>query len=144
MISVDMPDYSLNYSSEWNKGTDKQAEFVVYSPLSGAEDTFSENFNILKQNLKESGFNTMHAFDSISEFQIINAFGLKAIIESETEGNHHKLIYKGALKGQKLKWKQMYYLKNETAYILTYTAEENQFDKYSDVAESIFNSFKLK
>jgi hypothetical protein len=143
MLTIDKSDYSISYSAEWELKTNPQLDVLVSSPLSGATDDFAENFNVLKQDLSASN-EDLQLYDSITKAQTINALGKDAILSSTNEGDHRSLVFKGPYNGRQLKWKQIYYVKNKTAYVLTYTAEEKTYDKYSAVAESIFNSFKLK
>lgn len=144
MILLEKADYSISYPADWEvKKDEPRAEIFVCAPFDSEEDTFSDNFNMMKQNLLGKSID-LQLYDSISKAQIINAIGKDAIIESKIENGRSSILFKGPLDGRNLKWKQLYFVKNETAYILTYTAEEIYFDKYSDIAESIFNSFKLK
>lgn len=143
MLTIDKPDYSISYSPEWELKTNPQLEVLISSPLSGAGDDFADNFNLLKQDLSASN-EDLQLYDSITKAQTINALGKDAILSSKNEGDHRSLLFKGPYSGRQLKWKQVYYVKNKTAYVLTYTAEEKNYDKYAAIAESIFNSFKLK
>ncbi|MDQ3047329.1 MAG: hypothetical protein M3R27_07255 [Bacteroidota bacterium] len=86
----------------------------------------------------------LNKFSKISEDQVRANLSPTAIVESKREKDHHTLMFKGLIQGRQLKWKQHFYILNQQAYILTYTAEEKNYDKYSDIASSIFNSFKLK
>lgn len=144
MIVLDKQDFSISYPNNWIVKSDMpKAELLVCSPFDGSNDTFADNFNLMKQDLHSNSIDLM-LYDSISKDQIYNALGKDAILESKIENDRSYVLYKGVLDGEQLKWKQLYFVKNEIAYVLTYTAEEKTFDKYSDIAESIFNSFKLK
>lgn len=144
MLVLNKQDFSISYPANWQVKSDMpKAELLVCSPFDGPNDTFADNFNLMKQELHSNSIDLM-LYDSISKDQIYNTLGKDAILESKIEPDRSCVVYKGELDGEKLKWKQFYFVKNETAYILTYTAEEKTFDKYSDIAESIFNSFKLK
>ena len=141
---MEKADYSISYPIDWLIKTDEpRAEIFICAPLEGVLDSFPESFNLMKQTLLGKSID-LYLYDSISKSQILTAIGKDAIIESKIEDGHSSLLFKGPFDGRNLKWKQLYFVKNETAYILTYTAEEIYFDKYSDIAESIFNSFKLK
>ena len=144
MVVLEKADYSISYPIDWLiKNDEPRAEIFICAPLEGALDSFPDNFNLMKQNLLGKSID-LYLYDSISKSQILTAIGKDAIIESKIEDGHSSLLFKGPFDGRNLKWKQLYFVKNETAYILTYTAEEIYFDKYSDIAESIFTSFKLK
>lgn len=144
MIQFEKPDYTISYPADWKVSPDlPKAEIFVCSKSEGPDDNFAENFSLMKQ--EELGESIdLYLYDSISKDQIFSEIGKDAVIESKMEGNHSYVIYKGLMNEDHLKWKQAYFIKNQTAYVLTYTAEEKSFDKYSDIAESIFNSFKLK
>jgi len=149
MITVEKTDYSISYPAEWQSGTGTKsqlaelAELFVHSIPEGPDDKFADNFNLTKQDLSGQPVD-LKKYDSISEWQITTTLGPQAILESKDAGDHHSITFKGHYQGNDLKWKQLYFIKNEKAYLLTFTAEEKTFDKYSDIAESIFNSFKLK
>ena len=54
-----------------------------------------------------------------------------------------KLTYSGSQGGFKLKWMQVYTIKNNRAYILTYTAQEASFNKYKEYAQKMFDTFRF-
>jgi hypothetical protein len=43
--------------------------------------------------------------------------------------------------GTQLKLKQMWFVKNNAAYLITYTAAEAEFNKYEPLATTLMNSF---
>ncbi len=45
---------------------------------------------------------------------------------------------------QSLKLRQVYFIQNKKAYLITYTSTLNQYDKYLLSAEKIFETFTLK
>ncbi len=141
-VFFETSEFLISYPSSWEIHKDQKLEFIVNSPLEG-DDNFVENFNVMKQDLTGQDID-LNKFSKISEDQVRANLSPTAIVESKREKDHHTLMFKGLIQGRHLKWKQHFYILNQQAYILTYTAEEKNYDKYSDIASSIFNSFKLK
>ncbi len=141
--------YSIKYPSNWTPDTSKSlgVDLILYSQLKSTEDNFTENINVLIQDL--SGYNLdLDKYTEISEQQIKTMIEGGKIIESKriTNGSipYHRIIYTGKQNDYKLKFAQHYYVINDKAYVLTLTSEQDQYDKYIDIAMKIFKSFKLK
>lgn len=54
------------------------------------------------------------------------------------------MIYTGRQGKFNLKWKQIYSVKDEKAYVLTLTCERSQYKKYVVVANKIMSTFRIK
>ena len=54
------------------------------------------------------------------------------------------MAYTGEINGFNLTFMQYYWVENEKVYLLTFTAEPDQFSKYLPVADMILNSFVMK
>lgn len=99
---------------------------------------------MLIQNLEGMNLD-LTKFTEISENQI-NANG-KLI--SSTRKNVYglefqELVFEANLNGKYLKFYQQYFVKNSSAFILTFTALTNHYDKLINEAQIIINTFKLK
>ena len=69
------------------------------------------------------------------------------IIESKYVNDdqpHYVIIWTGFVSGNNLKFKQLFFLENESAYVLTFTTLPETFDQYIDLGNKILNSSKLK
>jgi len=55
-----------------------------------------------------------------------------------------KLIYVGTQGSTKLKWEQVYLIKNKAVYILTYTATEATFDQYTKKINEMVATLEIK
>ena len=42
-----------------------------------------------------------------------------------------------------LKFKQLYTVLDDTAYVLTFSSSVSEYDKYKEIGDRILNSFKL-
>ena len=141
VFSISYPDsFEVNTSGMMN------ASLFLFSKQRGQEDLFRENVNIIVQDL--SGHNIdLDQYVSISEEQIRNLVTESRIIETvrvkafETE--YHKVIFTGVQGQFDLKFVQHYYLKGSDAFILTFTCEISEFEKYEHVGNEILKSFKI-
>ena len=147
-------DFTIQYPDNFELNTSGQfgTRFALFSKDFIRSGVFCPNINLIIQNL--TGHNiSLDDFVEISESQIetIHIEGTHtngSLIESERikkdNSEFQKIIYtfnQGALE---LIVKQYLMIKNEKAYILTFTARIDQFDNYKDVATEIMNTFELK
>jgi serine/threonine-protein kinase len=139
--------FSIEYSSNWELNTTETngAEVVLFTELE-KNDTFRENVNVFVQDLK--GMNmTMEKYAALSEEQIKTMIPDSKIMLSKSVDDHGKkyylIVWRGFLANNNLKLKQFFFLKDEKAYIITYTALPETFNKFLKEANVILNSFKL-
>ncbi|WP_298515326.1 PsbP-related protein [uncultured Kordia sp.] len=147
--SITRDAYSIQYPSDWKIDTSGSigADLIIYSQLSSADDIFTENINVLIQDL--TGYNMdLDSYTEISEEQIKTVIQNGKIIESKrvTSGSnpYHRVVYLGEQNGYKLKFAQHYYVIDNKAFVLTLTCEEDQYDNYISTANTVFKSFQLK
>lgn len=138
-------DFFIKYSNDLKQSKENySAELFLLTKKKDSTDDFFENLNVLKQDLRGKKID-INKFVKISEQQISN-FGL--LIESKqiniNKKTGHLMMYEGNVKGQKLKFFQYYFIQNEKAYILTYTAKTEVFDLYFNTMKNAMDSFKLK
>jgi len=142
-------DFSIQYPANWALDSEGKmtTSFVLFAPLESAQDKFKENINLIIQDL--SGYNIdLDAYTAISEQQLKNAVVNFKLIETKQIKNekdtYHHIIYEGEQAGFKLYFQQQYRVKNNKAYVLTYTAEQQGVKRFNEVATKILNSFLLK
>ncbi|MHC0442118.1 PsbP-related protein [Flavobacterium sp. 3-210] len=86
----------------------------------------------------------LNKFVEISEKQI-NTYG--KLIESKRnkigQNEFHLFLYEAKMNGFELKFLQYDFVKNNKAYILTYTGKKDDFEKFKNQMEKIMQSFKL-
>jgi hypothetical protein len=140
-------EYMLKYPGDWElvENPSIGAEFYI-API-GKKVDFSNNVNLLIQDLRGRLID-LDSFVVVSEKQIADLVSQSKIFESkrilDSKQEYHKIIYSGVMGNYHLKFLQYYYIKNEQAYVLTYTALEDKFKKDLNKAEDIFSSFSLK
>ena len=142
-------EYTIQYpdSFELDKSNQMGESIVLLSKLSSPSDLFRENVNLTIQDLSDLNID-LNKFVQISESQINLAITDAKILESSRskayQGEYHEVIFTGTQGKFNLKFQQHYWIHDETAYVLTFTCESNQFSKYQFVGESILKSFTIK
>ncbi len=142
-------EFSIQYPKEWelNKAGQMGTEFGLFAPVESDDDKFRENINLVKQDI--SAYNLdLAAYANLSEKQILGMFTEAKILESTTKKAKGKSFYKmvyTAMQGIfRLKFVQYYWVENKKAYVLTFTSEEDKYDKFRSDGEKIMGSFKME
>jgi len=148
--TIDESSYSIQYPENWelNVSETMGTSFILLSQQTSAEDKFRENINLSIQNLEGYNLN-LDAYVAISEEQITKMITNGTIIESnkiiiENKSEFQKIIFTGKQGLFQLKFLQYYFIKDEKAFVLTFTSEASQYEKYNIIAEQILESFLLK
>ena len=144
LLTFEKNDYSINYPDTWKLDTSGQmdSEFILFSALT-SNDEFRENINLVIQDLGEQKM-TMPEFVKLSESQIKAYTSNGKVIESKGDNFSHSIVFSGFVANNDLKFKQLYFLKNNKIYVITFTALENSYDSYLKTGNEILYSFKLK
>lgn len=140
--------FSIKYPVEWEltTETDNQALFYIKSPLDSDTDEFSENINLITQNLEGMKISLdFYVKENIKGIATIpNGKVLSNKREKRGNEEYHILVFKGRMNNLDLKIQQVYAIKNEVAYILTFTTTEEKYEQFEEIGTEILNSFKLK
>lgn len=126
--------YSIQYPDNWelNISETMGTSFILLSQQTSSEDKFRENINLSIQNLEGYNLN-LDAYVAISEEQILKMVTNGIIIESKRLNTNNtefqKIIFTGKQGLFQLKFVQYYFVKDEKAYVLTFTCEEIQYEK---------------
>lgn len=142
---ISKPNYSISYPQSWelSQNPKKGIEFILFTSLESEKDKFKENINLVIQDLTGRDLG-LKAYSEISEAQIKNYLINAQILENKLikkEVEYQKIIYAGKLGDFQLKFEQYYFVIDKMAYILTFTSEETNFEKYKEEAEKILNTF---
>jgi hypothetical protein len=119
---------------------------MFFSPLDTTGDSFSENVNLMIQNL--AGMNIdLQKYKEITEQQLKELGGESKIYQSailtQDKMPHFRMDYEMTQEGRTLRFTAMCYIKNEQAYLLTFTASLADYEKFKNAGESILKSFVL-
>lgn len=142
----------IKYPKNWTKQATANSitgtEVRFFSPKEGAGDPFQENLSVEIQDLSAQPVTvqqyTKDALKAIYQF-VPNA---KILIELKDQniGNSsgYQVVYTGRDGGQNLKRMQMWAVKNNKAYVLTYEAEEQKYLEFLPVAQKMIDSVEIE
>jgi hypothetical protein len=137
--------FTISYPKTWQiKSAGNIVAFTT--SLENKEDTFAENVNISIQDLSTQPM-TLDQYTALSKGQIAAAMGASSILSVKRIAIDGKpadeMIYKMNYQGKSLKVKGVWLIEDKKAYVITYTAEPNKFDKYLSDADKTIKSFKI-
>ena len=144
-VEYSKKNYVIEYPSTWKMDTSKSfgTEFTLFSPKENKEDKFSENINLIIQDLAGKSID-LDKYAQLSEEQIrTNAKDLKGLnkIKTRSEPNEfYKFTFEMTYGAFILNTEQYYFVKDEKAYVITFSSETG---KSKIIGQKILNSFKL-
>ena len=138
--------FSISYPADW-RTTELGGIIVFLSPLESAEDNFSENINVVVEDLSSAPGISLKEYADISASNLEAMLtGLKIVDRSSTvvDGKETAVItYTRPERDLKLKQRVYILISNNKGYNLTYSAKEDSFDKFLPQAETIIKSFRI-
>lgn len=138
--------FEISYPDGWRVDTSgtMNSKVFFFSPLEGPEDKFSENLNVMMQNLGGHQID-IQKYKEISEQQIKVMFSDGRLLESKVVDNNgreeYRLLYEFSQGIFKLKVSAICFIKNDMAYLATFTSEMSKFERYQKTAERMLVSF---
>jgi serine/threonine-protein kinase len=135
----------MNYPENWvQQFTSNTLMFL--SPREDDKDLFQENVNLMLQDLSNQSM-SLEQYTELSQKQTMDHIDSSAIISLKNatiEGQQAKeFIYNLSYHERNLKVKQYWFIKDNIAYVFTYTAEQSQFSNYESTAMEMIRSFKF-
>lgn len=135
--------FTLSYPKEWTPKTLGNA-IAFLSPQADAQDNFQENVNVIQQDLSAQPM-TLQQYTDLSMKQLTEAFGAKAVVSTTSRTiagqKAMEMVYNMTYQGRPLKVRECWFIKDKTAWLLTFTADPAQFSKYEPTGMAIINSF---
>ncbi|MDZ8079737.1 MAG: protein kinase [Nostoc sp. DcaGUA01] len=141
---------TIKYPSNWEKtGTpDRITGNVVkfISPKETETDSYLENINLIIQDLPENR-RELEQFTNfyLDEVQQSDA-NIKILEQGKTQLTNrpaYQVIYTLEEEGVKIQRLQVWMVKNNKAYIMTYTADVAKYSKYLQTAQAMINSLQI-
>lgn len=148
MIPFVKNNYSLQYPKSWRVDTSRNLgpELFVFAPLEDEKDKFSENVNVLVQDLTGHTID-LEKYKQITDKQVADLATDGKIFESSIlktgKGEFYRIIYTMTQGKFRIKITSLCFINNDKAYLVTFSSELDKYDKYKKVAEEILNSFSL-
>ena len=137
----------IEYPSDWTKNEQVMGTVATFlSPQESASDIFKENVNVIVQDLSTQPM-TLEEYTELSVGQVEQFITDANILDSSVttlDGTSaHKVVYTGKQGQYSLKWMQVWTIKDNTAYVLSYTAEANKYNDFLDTAQEMVDSFEI-
>jgi hypothetical protein len=140
--------FALQYPSNWDVNTTGKmgTALLVLSPLENEADNFKENVNVLIQ--EQQGItNTLENYRKVTELQFADKANNCNVLESEIFTNNHSRFYK-ALYTMKygetmLKISAVCFIKNNKAYLATFTTTVDTYLQYKPIGDKILATFQV-
>lgn len=144
--TIKTSEYEISFPEnlKFDDSKTRNIEVIIYMEKENEKDLFIENINLIIQDLKDYQID-LNEYVKITETQV-NENG--KLIESKRislNGTETQvMIYEAKPTGRALKFYQYILVKNEKAFVLTYSAEVENFELYFQEINKIFNSFSVK
>ncbi|WP_217594648.1 PsbP-related protein [Cohnella sp. GbtcB17] len=139
--------YSIQYPKDWTVQTDITGVSAAFlSPSEGDSDAFKENVTLVVQELggattgsiDQYAAETQKALEKmITDFKLVSS-------EKSDEDNAFFLEYTGKQGQYDLHWQQAAIIEKDKAYIVTYTAEPGNVEKYQDTVGEMIDTLSYK
>lgn len=140
--------FSIAYFPDWELQEDFMGTVVVFlSPQENSADQFRDNINIVVEDLGavELDLDEYIELSTTALESLITDFDLLESHDLDLAGVPAKeIIFTGSQGVFELKWWQVYLIKNDQAYVITFTAEADFFDDYIEFAEDMVASFSTQ
>ncbi|MBT1688451.1 hypothetical protein [Dawidia soli] len=140
-----MNKFNMRYPERWQNQAGMNA-VAFLSPKENEQDAFQENVNLMLQDLTQQPMN-IDQYTELTRQQVVQFAGNDAIVslKDATIGGQpcKEFVFKMAYDGRNLKLKQYWFIKEQTAYLFTYTAETTQYANYENVATNLMKSFSF-
>jgi hypothetical protein len=137
----------IDYFETWTVEEPERENVIVLfsSPLEGSWDTFQENVNIVVEPLSEPMTLDDYTELSINQLeQSIEDFQITEEASATLAGNPaYKIVFAGKMEQYSMKWMQIWTIKDDKAYIITYTALLSQYPIFLGTVQHMVNSVEI-
>lgn len=142
----DHKNYKLQYPKSWRLDTSGMlgAELFLFSPLENQTDKFSENINLIIQDLTGQNID-LEKYKDITDSQINEFVTEPKVFESsiikKDKNEYYRINYTMTQGKLRLNITSHCIIRNEKAYLITLTIELDKYEQYKKVGEEILFSF---
>lgn len=147
-VFYETEEFSIEYPEAWELNTKgvMGSIFIIFSPLQYPADDFRDNLLLMKEDLSTVSMD-LDGYVSLTETQLTTLLQDYSPLESKRltkDGlTYHVLTYTGTQGSYDLKIHQYFWVVNETAYVMTFTCEQESIDYFDESIRKIMDSFKL-
>ena len=140
--------YKVEFPKSWKLDTSRVmgTAFFIFAPLENQADNFRENINVIIQDLAGQNIN-LENYKTITDKQISDYASEPTIFESEIKKGLNKEYFRivyAMIQGKlRLKITSVCFIKDDKAYLITFTTDFEKYDLYKKTGEEILSSFHL-
>ncbi|MEM6398935.1 MAG: protein kinase [Cyanobacteria bacterium P01_D01_bin.116] len=141
---------SIKYPQKWQKSVTPDritGNLAKFMPPMADTDTYPENINLIVRDLPENRQELKQFTNSYID-DIKQAYPDAEIIQQgKTQLNNqpaYEIIYTTNDSENNIQRLQIWTLKNNKAYVITYTANINKYSQYLDIAQTMIDSFEIE
>ncbi|MFN0276481.1 MAG: hypothetical protein ACKVPJ_12090 [Chitinophagales bacterium] len=148
-VQYENDSFTIQYPQGWEATEDNQhgTLLIIKSKAETESDEFLENINVIMQDVSAFDLD-LKEYTKISEEQVSSFITNSKILENKTlknqTGEYQKLVYTGDQGKFNLQFEQYYWIKDEKAWVVTFTSEQKSYMSFKDAGDGILNSFYLK
>jgi serine/threonine-protein kinase len=138
--------FKVGYPELWSK--ENRDDFfatgvIFFSPLENDQDTFKEQVSILVEVLPPDMSLAKYTDESITEIKKLSDPNVsKAQTINLGKQEAQQVVYSGEENGNPVRRMQTWSIKNNQAYVITYTAQPDSYESYLPTVEKMIESFE--
>ncbi|MDG0812547.1 PsbP-related protein [Cohnella rhizosphaerae] len=139
--------YSIQYPKDWTVQTDIQGVSAAFlSPADGDSDPFKENVTLVVQELGGAATGSLDQYAAETQKALEKMITNFKLVSSEKSDADHAffLEYTGTQGQFDLHWQQAAIIDDDKAYIVTYTAEPGNVEKYQDTVGEMIDTLSYE
>lgn len=139
--------YSIQYPKDWTVQTDITGVSAAFlSPADNDSDAFKENVTLVVQELGGAATGSIDQYAAETQKALEKMITDFKLVSSEKSDEDHAffLEYTGKQGQFDLHWQQAAIIENDNAYIVTYTAEPGNVEKYQDTVGEMIDTLSYK
>lgn len=147
--TLEMKNFKIDYPSEWvgESFENSVQEFTITSPYENEEDYYADFINLAILPMPGSNKNLdTYAADFSRDIPFIYQKAMVRTNEKSVKAGKpcYILEYAGVFNDFPIAYRQYVWFENDTAYTLSFTAQQGSFEKWESIANKIMDSFTFK
>ena len=139
--------FSCRYPIDWELQASPAGNLVLFAGPMDAGNAFRININILVEELVDYAGISLEDYTEISEIQFqesLDDYLRLDLNDTSISGMAARLItYSFAMETLKIKGTQAFFIRDDIAYIVTYSATPDSYDEYYPEFELVYASFNF-
>lgn len=145
--NLSLPEVSIEYPKEWTLDTTGANEtlFILISQKMDSLDQFSATLNLFSEPVGEARLSEYVVASEKAIQGFMRNSRLRKSKDTLIEGKPFHLVqFVAESDGRNLIFDQWYTIQNQTAYVLTYNCEEEEYGLMDALATKVIQSMRLK